>query len=768
MATVADPFGSYGRSLAGGASSTIDFAAIAPAAAQRLFGEPNRALSSRSELRFGTHGSKVVDVEAGTFYDHENRVGGGLLDMIQHANGCDAAGALAWLEDEGLKDRDARPPAAERVQLFPVFYDYQDESGNVISRVKRSPDKRFIQLGPDGKGGFHAAKGCMDGVRRVPYRLPDLLSASPSRTVFICEGEKDADRLAALGFVATCNSGGAGKFRDELAPFFAGRRCVVLEDNDDAGADHARVVMSKIAGIAETATILRLPNLPPKGDVSNWLDAGGTADALKELAREALARPVADVGNDNMPASISASPYVWCEPEALPLRPWVLGRWLLRGVVTGVIAPGGVGKTTLICGTALSLVTAQSLLGKTVWEGTKRVWLWNLEDPLEELQRSIQATAKRHNVTREDVDGWLYVDSAMEGKGLCTAVEDASGFRLLAPVYDAITAELINRKIDVLVIDPFVSSHEVEENANSKIDKIAKAWSRVANAANCCIVLVHHTSKAGAAEVTALSARGAKALTDAFRVALVLNRMDPETADRFGFDDQERRRYFSVQDDKHNRAPAENADWFRLDSVDLGNGGMGGAMQGDSIGVAVPWTAPDPFEGLGGGHLLRVQKAIDGGEWRENHQSPEWVGRPVAEALGLNLEAKTDKRRVLQMLRTWMSNGALIVVEREDAQRRKRKYVEVGKWQDDNSAPPNSSGAVSVEQGGANLCSTTTRHISGGVERSVAGTNLPVEQKSGGAGRAAWHRNPALGRQMGPILAPGESDDDPVPGWDDE
>jgi RecA-family ATPase len=76
---------------------------------------------------------------------------------------------------------------------------------------------------------------------------------------------------------------------------------------------------------------------------------------------------------------------------------------------------------------------------------------------------------------------------------------------------DALTAESLARQIDVLIIDPFVSSHEVEENANSQIDEIAKAWGRVARAANCAIVLVHQTSKAGAAEVTALSARGAVA-----------------------------------------------------------------------------------------------------------------------------------------------------------------------------------------------------------------------------------------------------------------
>ncbi|TZG25888.1 AAA family ATPase [Sphingomonas montanisoli] len=764
--TTNDPFASYGRAAnANGSAPPIDFVGLAPRIVGALLDKPNKALSTATQLRFGNKGSLSVDLDQGRFYDHELKTGGGMLDLIQREQGCDAGGALAWMEEQGLKDRDHSPSPAFQAQILPIYYDYRDENGAVISRVKRSPDKRFIQLGPDGNGGFHAAKGCMDGVRRVPYRLPELLASDVSRAVFICEGEKDADRLVGLGLIATCNSEGAGKFRRELVPFFKGRRCVVLEDNDPAGAEHARDVAEKLTGMAAVVTILKLPDLPPKGDVSDWLAMGGTVDQLKTLARSALDQPAdvisLPVGSQDV---LKATPYTWCEPSTIPPRPWVLGRYLLRGVVTAAIAPGGVGKTTFLCGTALSLITGQPLLGKSVWDGPKRVWIWNLEDPLQELQRSIQAAAKRFGLTRQEVEGRLFVDTAMDGTGLCTAVEDETGFRLLAPVYEAITAELIARSIDLLVIDPFVSSHEVDENANTKIDKIAKAWSRVANAANCCIVLVHHTSKAGSGEVTALSARGAKALTDACRSALVLNRMDAEVADKFGFDDQERRRYFSVQDDKHNRAPAENADWYRLESVDLCNGGENG--HSDSIGVAIPWTAPDPFDGLTGNHLLRVQMAIDGGEWRENHQSPNWAGRAAAEVLGLDVESRSDKRRLLQMMKTWLSNGALVTVEREDAQRRPRKFIEVGKWQSDNSAPPGFSGADSVERAGAKVCSTTTRHISGGVERSVAGRNSQVEQDTGGAADRC-HDNPALGRSpSGMILAPGESEDDPVPGWE--
>src|SRR5262249_15757776 len=142
---------------------------------------------------------------------------------------------------------------------------------------------------------------------------------------------------------------------------------------------------------------------------------------------------------------ISATPYVWRDPSTIPLRDWIYGRWFLRGTVACLVAPGGVGKTTLISGTALAMATGKSLLGKQVWGGPKRIWPWNLEDDLDELSRSIQAAGNHYGLSGEDVEGQLFVDSAMEGQGLCTAVETDGQFKLLAPVYEALTAELIAR-----------------------------------------------------------------------------------------------------------------------------------------------------------------------------------------------------------------------------------------------------------------------------------------------------------------------------------
>lgn len=466
---------------------------------------------------------------------------------------------------------------------------------------------------------------------------------------------------------------------------------------------------------------------------------------------EQEARDFADVGKDMgdnviraaikaarpIPANsdaITATPYVWRDPASIPLRPWAYGRWFLRGTIACVVAPGGVGKSTMLAGTALALATGRSLLGKTVWDGPKRVWLWNLEDDMDELSRSIQAAAKHYAVEPVEVEGRLFVDSGMEGSTLCTAVEDDNGFRLLLPAYDALTAELIRRKVDVLVVDPFVSSHEAEENANTKIDKIAKAWGRVAKAANCVIVLVHHTSKAGAGEVTALSARGAVALINASRSTLVINRMEPEQAERLGIPQEDRRRYISVADDKANRAPAEKADWYKLVSVDLGNGPIDGHAPGDSIGVVEPWKVPDPFDDVKPGHLLRVQQIIDAGDFRENAQAADWAGKAVAQVLDLDVNARTDKARIKQLLSGWLKEGALKIVEKSDGNREKRKWIEVGNWLQHTSAALEKGAA---RQGAAvkpTECSTTTLPPVGeGWCGSAAGIENQVLQNRGAA-----------------------------------
>jgi hypothetical protein len=117
----------------------------------------------------------------------------------------------------------------------------------------------------------------------VLYRLPELRAADPKEPVFVTEGEKDADRLADLGLVATTNVGGAGKWRTEYTEELQDRVLVLLEDNDAAGHGHVQKIARSAHGHAAGIRILKLPSLPDGGDVSDWLENGGSGEQLRTL-----------------------------------------------------------------------------------------------------------------------------------------------------------------------------------------------------------------------------------------------------------------------------------------------------------------------------------------------------------------------------------------------------------------------------------------------------------------------------------------------------
>ena len=265
--------------------------------ARRIMGEPNRVLSTCHQLRFGNRGSLAVEIggpNAGTWFDHELNQGGGTRELIRVKGGVADDEINDWLKREGFA---INPNITSGRAEFKIVaaYDYHDEYGRFLFQVCRLEPKNFVQRRPNGGGWIWKTRG----IRRVPYRLPELLaSAAADAPVYIVEGEKDVGRLAALGLVATCNPGGAAKrgangkpskpkWTSDLNKHFAGRRVIVLPDNDEAGTDHAEAVAKNLAPSVSEIRILRLPDLLHKGDVSDWLDSGGTREELERLAAEA-------------------------------------------------------------------------------------------------------------------------------------------------------------------------------------------------------------------------------------------------------------------------------------------------------------------------------------------------------------------------------------------------------------------------------------------------------------------------------------------------
>ena len=123
---------------------------------------------------------------------------------------------------------------------------------------------------------------------RIPYRLLELLAAPPGSVLHACEGEKDADTIAALGLVATSASDGAGKWPPSLNHWFTGfKQAIIFEDNDEAGRKHAQLVARELTQLGIECRIVSFPELPPKKDVSDWLALGHTKDGLLTRCKEA-------------------------------------------------------------------------------------------------------------------------------------------------------------------------------------------------------------------------------------------------------------------------------------------------------------------------------------------------------------------------------------------------------------------------------------------------------------------------------------------------
>lgn len=281
-------------------SDTSAFVRAMGPVAREILGQPSE--EGKEELRFGNRGSLCVDLTKGTYFDNETGKGGGLIAFVRERKGLDKEGALGWLRDRGHLPK-PEPKANSRSWGKQVAtYDYRKVDGSLLFQVVRFEPKDFRQRRPDAskQSGWNWST---KGLQLCLYRLPDVITAvKAGRRIYFVEGEKSANVLWAQGVPATCSPGGAGKWRFHYAEFLAGADVVILPDNDPQattpegeprwhpdgrpvlpGQDHAAEVARGLQGIAAKVGVIWLPSLPPKGDVVDWLGAGGTAEALDAM-----------------------------------------------------------------------------------------------------------------------------------------------------------------------------------------------------------------------------------------------------------------------------------------------------------------------------------------------------------------------------------------------------------------------------------------------------------------------------------------------------
>jgi hypothetical protein len=324
---------------------------------------------------------------------------------------------------------------------------------------------------------------------------------------------------------------------------------------------------------------------------------------LSPEARAALQKQVSETlsvveGGRGERGPVRASPFVWRDPSSIPPREWAYGKHYVRKYLSATFAPGGVGKSSMAIVEALAMVTGQPLLGVQPRQPL-RVWLWNGEDPREEIERRVMAACLHYQITDEQIGGRLFIDSGRDCQ-IVIAEETKDGATIAEPVLSELEQTIVTNGIDVWIFDPFISCHHVSENDNNKVQMVVKALAQLADKTNTAGELIHHVRKSGSggrAEVTVEDGRGASALLAAVRTARALNPMSNEEASQFGVSPAQRAEFFRVSQGKANmsRATAHSA-WRHMESVALGNGAAG--LQQDVVGVVAAWKPDDPLADL--------------------------------------------------------------------------------------------------------------------------------------------------------------------------
>jgi hypothetical protein len=243
------------------------------------------AYRDQVQLRCPFHDDKnpsmSIDTREGVWKCHAGCGEGGLIDFEMKASGCDREQAKTDIAKIVGADLFGAGDRAEAV------YRYRDAQGLVLFEKLRYPGKKFVQRRPVGNGYEYN----LDSVKKPLYNLPEVLIANE---IFMTEGEKDADNVTSaikkleqsdLHVAAATNFDGAGKWSNEYNPYFAGKRVIILADNDQTGRTHAESVAHAIHPFAAGVKVVHLPGLPEKGDVSDFLSNHSAQELLEEIRR---------------------------------------------------------------------------------------------------------------------------------------------------------------------------------------------------------------------------------------------------------------------------------------------------------------------------------------------------------------------------------------------------------------------------------------------------------------------------------------------------
>lgn len=377
------------------------------------------------------------------------------------------------------------PPACfKNSKKIEAIYPYRSSEGELIFEMLRYEGKKFSVRRPDGQGGYIYDK---KGVETIPYRLDEVVQAiREGRTIFITEGEKDADNLRELGLQATTAPFGARKWEDSFNQYFPkDTKVVILPDNDDIGLEHGERIANSLSRNSCEVKLVKLEGLEEGGDVSDWLQMEHTIEELlKIIDGTVLWIPETDL----LPVKRKYS----LKELATPLSEECSNVEMIAGLfprknVTAIISDPKAGKTMLMLRLIRDLTR-----GTEVLDG-----LFHVPKPMKILvfetdmvPDAINQRMKQTNWLSEHDSSLVDMIYAMNlhNKDILFDLETSQG-------QDFFKQMLEEARPDVAFIDTLTQLHGVNENNNKEMRPVIGFLRRMAEEFNCALVINHHTRK---------------------------------------------------------------------------------------------------------------------------------------------------------------------------------------------------------------------------------------------------------------------------------
>ena len=428
--------------------------------------------------------------------------------LINSRNGGDPLAIKDELRAKGVLPERERSERARDV----AAWEYQDADGVTVYRKVRmaradgSKSYRFEH--PDGRGGWIAKRG---NAPQVPYRLPDLIAAPRGAIIYMAEGEKQADKLASWGLVATSSK----DWRSfDFSGYVKGRTVIVLPDNDDEGQRVAAEAVRAVETAEGKAVLLDLPGLPHKGDIMNWAGDAAELAALTESALNAPPKPVETFDLADLSLWASTAP----TPKAFVMAPFIP-----REDVVIVTGDGGTNKSTMALQISACAAAGRQFLGLDVAPGP--ALYITAEDDNRENHWRLAKIATAIGTTLHDLAGRLHIVSLRGRMNNELATFEHDGTLRSTPAYALLRATIEKTGAKLVTLDNVAHLFAGNENDRGQVTAFINLLYQLCGDLGVTILLIAHRNKNGD------SYSGSTAWLNAVRSQVLLERSDDADAD---------------------------------------------------------------------------------------------------------------------------------------------------------------------------------------------------------------------------------------------